>query len=220
LTPRHELEQNKNIMEQSILQREPVRLADNVVLPRARVHEVLGRASDSFAVLTAAQTRGAIFWIGERAAVGTLTPFALSDFIDPTRIVLIETSDRKETLWATEQSLRCPGAAVVITQLHLGPDLRESRRLQLAAETGGGLGLVLIERRAQASAAQTRWECEPDSRADMLGAPRLNAAGWSWALTKNKAGPVGRWRVDWSRAQNGDKNGQKGYVHLAAATAA
>ncbi len=211
-------------MEQSFSQREPVRLAPNtpdaIALPRARVHEVLGRAGDSFAVLTATQTTGPILWIGERAAVGTLTPCALSDFIDPTRIVLIETSNRKETLWATEQALRCPGAAVVITQLHLGPDLRESRRLQLAAETGGGLGLVLIERRAQSSAAQTRWECEPDSSTDMSAVQRLNAAGWSWALIKNKAGPVGRWRVSWSRAQNGGENGQKGYVHLAAAAAA
>ena len=94
-------------MEQSFLQREPVRLAANtpetIALPRARIHEVLGRAGDSFAVLTAAQTTGPILWIGEHAAVGTLTPCALSDFIDPTRIVLIETSNRKEKVSIAEK---------------------------------------------------------------------------------------------------------------------
>lgn len=196
-------------------QREPIRFADNIVLPHARVHEVLGTASDSFAILTAAKTVGPIIWIGNRAAVSTLTPQALNDFIDPTRLILIETANRKETLWSTEQALRCQGAALVISQIHLGPDLKESRRLQLAAEQGGGLGIMLIERRAQSSAAQTRWICtsKHGGDADYEG---LNSGGWTWELTKNKGGPVGAWSVAWQ----GGGYGQKGHVYLATATAA
>lgn len=198
------------------IQREPVRLANNIVLPRARVHEALGFAKDSFAILAAAQTSGPIMWIGQSAAISTITPCALSGFIDPTRIILIEAANRLETLWSTEQALRCQGASVVISQLHTGPDLKESRRLQLAAEQGGGLGIILIERRAQSSAAQTRWQCEPNKFGNLTTSNSLNAGGWIWEQIKNKNGPVGTWAVAWQ----GGVYGQKGHVHMASATAA
>jgi len=105
-------------------------------------------------------------------------------------------------------------------QLTLGPDLRESRRLQLAAEQGKGLGLILIERRAQTSSAQTRWMCQPQIPLE----PASNEAGqqngtcsgpWLWELTKNKSGIVGRWSVKWTGGANETNN-----VHMVATTAA
>ena len=40
--------------------------------------------------------------------------------------------------------MRMPGARCVVTELDEGPDLRESRRMQIAAEQGGSLGIILI----------------------------------------------------------------------------
>lgn len=203
-------------MKMKRFQRGPLRLADNIALPHGRVHEVMGSARDSFAVMSASMSEGRVFWIGQPKSVYTLAPHGLSEFIDPTRLILIETSNRKETLWAAEQALRCPGAGLIVTQLSLGPDLTESRRLQLSAETGGTLGLILIDKRAQSSAAQTRWQCENKIVASIASTKTINATCWHWQLIKNKSGITGAWQVEWQDSSNG----KKGHVHMAPATAA
>lgn len=211
-------------MEQALLQMQPAAQAKNLSgvmltaelsLRRGRVHEVTGAAADSFAVVVGAKVSGPIVWIGLARDVGTLTPIALRAFIDPSRVLLTEGANRKEVLWAAEQVLRCKGAALVVIQLRLGPDLHESRRLQLAAEQGGCLGLILIERRAQASAAQTRWECQPQKTIKAANDGALSER-WSWTLTKNKSGPVGRWSVSYK----GGKDAQTHNVHMVAWAAA
>ncbi len=58
------------------------------------------------------------------------------------RLVVIRAGNSKDALWAADQSLRCPAVAAVIAPLG-GLDTRLSRRLQLAAESSGSLGLVL-----------------------------------------------------------------------------
>jgi protein ImuA len=58
------------------------------------------------------------------------------------RLVVVRPRGVKETLWTIEQSLRSRGAMVVFA--NLGPlDGRVFRRLQLAAETGGGIGYLM-----------------------------------------------------------------------------
>jgi len=202
-------------MKKSIFNKGPIWLTDELSLQRGRVHEILGTASDSFAVMMATKVTGPIVWIGCRRDVGTITPTALKSFIDPTRVVLTEGTSRKEVLWAAEQVLRSKGAALTIIQLSLGPDLKESRRLQLAAEQGRGLGLILIEKRAQSSAAQTRWTCEPTLSMNTPANDTALTGQWLWELTKNKSGPVGRYAVKWRGGTDATHN-----VHMVSAPAA
>jgi len=202
-------------MQKSILNTEPIWLTDELSLQRARIHEVMGQASDSFAVMMAFKLKGPIVWIGRGHDVGSITPTALKNFIDPARIVLTEGTSRKEVLWAGEQALRSKGAALTIIELHIGPDLRESRRLQLAAEEGKGVGLILIRRRAQSSASQTRWICKPQLSSDEAAHTTQIAGPWVWEMTKNKSGPVGRWSVRWREGKDATHN-----VHMVSATAA
>jgi len=56
--------------------------------------------------------------------------------------IVIRPNSTNDTLWSLEQTLRCAGVAVVICHLDY-LDARVFRRLQLAVETGGGLGLFL-----------------------------------------------------------------------------
>jgi len=202
-------------MEKSILNKEAIWLTDELSLQRARVHEIIGAASDSFAVMIAAKLTGPIVWIGRARDVSSLAPTALKSFIDPTRIVLTEGTSRKEVLWAAEQVLRSKGATLTVIQLKLGPDLRESRRLQLAAEQGRGLGLILIEKRAQSSAAQTRWRCEPQIIPRKTANDTELTGQWLWEITKNKSGPVGRWSVKWKGGTHAANN-----VHMVSTAAA
>ena len=181
-------------------------LGDGVELQLGRLHEVLGEARDVFACLAAAKLTGPVIWIRHASSVASLTPTGLQDFINPSRIITVACLNRQEVLWSGEQSLRTKGADLVVIDIDDGPDLRESRRLQIAAEETGALGVALIGRTASSSAAQTRWVCNADPS---------EGGQWLWKRVKDKNGRIGAWRVHWSRGSNAS-----GFIHLAAAAAA
>lgn len=191
--------------------REELCLSEPVRLAKGRVHEAMGDSADMFAVLTASRLSGPIIWIGLAREIGSLAPTALQDFIDPARIILTEGVSRSEVLWAAEQALRATCAQCVVIELSSGPNLRESRRLQIAAEEGGGIGIILIHGRAHTSACETRWQCEASNAGE-------NA--WVWSLTKNRKGELGAWRVHWANSETSGGAYEAGVIHLAAATAA
>ena len=58
------------------------------------------------------------------------------------RLVVVRTARLADALWACEQTLRCQAVAAVVLPLRR-LDPYTSRRLQLAAETGGSLGLLV-----------------------------------------------------------------------------
>jgi hypothetical protein len=63
------------------------------------------------------------------------------------RIIVVHPANGGDALWALEQSLRCRGVAVVVCRLGQAFERQlhnhAYRRLQLAAETGGAIGLLL-----------------------------------------------------------------------------
>lgn len=189
-----------------------VRLTDDIQLAKGRIHEVQGISADGFVASVIASTSGAAVWIGRQLDVYSLSPHALRTFFDPARLILTECLSRKEILWAAEQSLRTKGFECVIIQLGAGPNLQESRRLQLAAEEGQAIGLVIIEKGASSSAAQTRWHCRP------FMSDTIAANAWTWECTKNKSGACRAWNVRW-RTSSGLSGGKEagletGYVDM------
>jgi len=88
---------------------------------------------------------------------------ALGDFYPPAarqhgiefdRLIVLRPGNERDAFWAVDQSLRCPAVAVVIAPLTRLDDLL-SRRLQLAAESSGCMGLILrsVRRRTKGFAA-------------------------------------------------------------------
>ena len=69
-------------------------------------------------------------------------PGAWQKGIDPDRLIVVRPRNTCEAFWAADQSLRCVGVAVVIAPLDRLDD-RQSRRLQLAAESSGCVGVIL-----------------------------------------------------------------------------
>ncbi len=161
-------------------------LARGVRLARGRMHEVMGESADIFALAAAACAGGPVVWIAPQRDVASLSPTGLQAFVDPARLILVACGDRRELLWAGETALRDRLGPCVILELKDGPDLRESRRLQIAAEESGAIGLVIIHGRARTSASETRWQCDPGSE-----------GGWDWVCTKNKRGRPAAWRASW-----------------------
>ena len=111
--------------------------------------------------------------------------------LDPARIILVETAQRNDALWAMEEALRSGAPAAVAGAIDK-LDLKLSQRLHLAA-VDAGLPLLLLRSAAmlEASASATRWRVGPAPAArDRFGLflhPR-----WHLLLERCRNGRAGR----------------------------
>lgn len=157
----------------------------------ARVHEVTGDGRLTFALALAGGLAGPVLWVQDARGRDGLYAPGLAAFLDPARIVLARPTGPLPVLQATEEALRSGAVPLVVAELAEAPDLTASRRLQLAAGTGGGRGLCLVPSgRLRTNAAETRWRAEP--------APGADDARQRWEIMKNKRGRMGTWEVRWT----------------------
>jgi len=117
-----------------------------------------GAGSTTLTLLLAARVQaqgGALVVIDERREF--YPPAAVQRGINLERTVVVQPLSARDALWAWEQALRSPAACTVWGWLERLDD-RSFRRLQLAAEAGGSLGLLLRPEtcRRQASWAEGR----------------------------------------------------------------
>ena len=74
-------------------------------------------------------------------------------------------------------------------------DPTATRRLALAAGSGGGLGLILRHQPCRtANAAMTRWEVA-SACGERDGFGGLGLPTFAVSLVKNRHGPTGQWRL-------------------------
>lgn len=88
-------------------------------------------------------------------------PALASHGIPLTQLLLLRAS-MEDQIWAVTECLRCKGVGAVVATIPALSRL-EARRLQLAAETGGGVAILLrpAGRGSQVYAAATRWLVKP-----------------------------------------------------------
>lgn len=112
-------------------------------------------------------------------------------------VILVRVRKAEEALLVMEEGLKCAGLAAVVGEIASGlPDaLTATRRLSLAAQAGGGIGLLLRPKPDPAPcAAQTRWQVSPaSSRPDGCGG--LGEARLALTLARNRHGPPGEWTL-------------------------
>ena len=86
-------------------------------------------------------------------------PAAAAWGIDLARTLVVQPANDASELWALDQALRCPGIGAVYTTCG-ALDVRDFRRLQLAAESGGTLGVLVRPAcfRGQPSWADVQWQ--------------------------------------------------------------
>ena len=106
--------------------------------------------------MQALQTGGSLVVIDDRREF--YPPAAVPLGLDLERTIVVRPCNLQETMWALEQSLRCAGVAATLGWIDKIPD-RVFRRLQLAAEHGAGLGLLVrpIAARHEPTWADLRW---------------------------------------------------------------
>ena len=141
--------------------------------------------------------------------------------LDVGRLLLVETRNDREALWALEETLKSTAAPSIALGVIGGREtlsqLTVSRRLNLAAASGG-TPLVLASAHAneEASAAVTRWRIGAAAR----GLRRLEAtdgdhfmcSSWSVDLVRCRNGRTGHWLLEWDHVAH--------HFHLAQGLAA
>jgi protein ImuA len=136
-------------------------------LARGVIHEILAMPSHPtprlFALLLAKAATGATAPLVWCDPLQTLFPPAIAAAGIPLKnVYLLNPRNAAEQSWAVAECMRCRGVGATIAPVSRLTRL-EARRLQLAAEKGGGIGLLLRPMNAGASvyAAATRWLVAP-----------------------------------------------------------
>jgi protein ImuA len=143
---------------------------------RGAVHEALtdpacGPLPWSFALLLARAAAvggegggGTVVW--SDPADNLYPPALAAGGLDLDRLLILRPASPREEVWAVGECLRCPGVVAVVAAPRSLARV-EARRLQLAAERGGGVGILLRAwgqgGRADHYAAVTRWMVAPTS---------------------------------------------------------
>jgi protein ImuA len=180
-------------------------------LKRGAVHDFVAEsmldqaAACAFAFFIAQKTQGKpIVWLGadgSAAETGQLYGHGLvAHGVDPARVIFVQAATARDLLWAAEEALRTQGVGLILIEawgVLKSLDLSSARRLCLAAEEGGGLGVFLRDSNGLDPPFATRWSIaaapSPPEPGSVPGRACLDLS-----LVRNRLGPTGRWRILWN----------------------
>ncbi|KPH85226.1 hypothetical protein GLUCOINTEAF2_0203512 [Komagataeibacter intermedius AF2] len=172
------------------------------------LHEVAGGGHDAlnaaasglFSAGIAARTRGKVLWIATRQDL--YAPALQQVGLSARRTIYVAASSDTDVLACFEEALRHQGLGAVVAEV-ARLSMTASRRLQLAAETSGALGIALRRWRRQTDAADfgqptasvTRW------RVSVLPSVPLPVSGvgrsrWLLELIRVRAGECADFEVE------------------------
>lgn len=152
-----------------------------------------GAAAALFAAGIAARTKGKVLWCLTQADI--FAPAVAQAGLTPDRVIYLEAGDQRSVLACMEEGLRHGGLGAVVGEVtHLS--MNASRRLMLAAEGSGAIGLAL-----------RRWRRQTD--AIDFGQPTAAATRWRVSVLPSTPLPVpgvgrARWLVELIRARAGE----------------
>jgi protein ImuA len=153
---------------------------------------VHGAAAALFAAGIAARTRGKVLWCLTRADL--FAPSLAQVGLSAARVIYVECGDDKTVLACFEEGLRHQGLGAVVAEV-ARLSMTASRRLQLAAEASGALGIAIRRWRRQTEAADfgqptaaaTRWRVTA-LPSEPLPVPGVGRARWQLELIRCRAG--------------------------------
>ncbi len=140
----------------------------------------------------AAQTKGQVVWCLTRPDL--FFPALAQAGLHPKRVIFVESDREEDVLASMEEALAYGGLGAVVGELVRLP-MTTSRRLQLAAEKTGTIGLAVRRWRRQTeatdygqpTAAATRWRVSA-LPSEELPVPGIGRARWFLELIRVKAG--------------------------------
>jgi protein ImuA len=159
-----------------------------------------GAAAALFAAGIAARARGKVLWCIRRTDL--FAPALAQAGLLPGRVIYVEAGDEKSVLVCFEEGLRHGGLGAVVAEVAL-LSMTASRRLQLAAESSGAIGIAIRRWRRQIEAADfgqptasvTRWRVSA-LPATQLPVPGVGRARWRLELIRCRAGESADFEVE------------------------
>ena len=177
-------------------------------LALSSLHEIAGGGHDTinaaaaalFSAGIAARTKGKVLWCITRQDL--FAPAVAQVGLSADRVIYAEAGDQKALLACFEEGLRHGGLGAVIADV-ANLDMTSSRRLQLAAEQSGSIGIAIRRWRRQAdaldfgqpTAAVTRWRVSvmPSTALPVEG---IGRARWLLELIRARAGESADFEVE------------------------
>lgn len=172
------------------------------------LHEVAGGGNGAvdgavaalFAAGIAARTRGKVLWVVTRRDL--FAPAFAQAGLHPDRLIHVEAGDEKALLACFEEGLRHGGPGAVVAET-ARLSMTASRRLLLAAECSGTIGIAIRRWRRQVEAGDfgqptaslTRWRVSALPSAP-LPVPGLARARWLLELIRCRAGESADFEVE------------------------
>ncbi|MCX8999698.1 damage-inducible protein [Rhizobiaceae bacterium BDR2-2] len=152
-----------------------------------------GAAAAVFAAGIAARTRGKVLWCVTRPDL--FAPALAQAGLDAGRVIHVEAGDEKMLLACFEEGLRHGGIGAAVAEV-ARLSMTASRRLQLAAERSGAVGIVI-----------RRWRCRSEAAA--FGQPTASSTRWRISVLPSSPLPVpgigrARWLLELVRARAGE----------------
>lgn len=170
-------------------------------LAQGALHEIAGggngaidgAAAALFAAGIAARTKGKVLWCITKPDL--FAPAQAQAGLAPDRVIYVEAGDDKSVLACMEEGLRHGGLGAVVAEV-ARLSMTTSRRLQLAAEGTGSIGIALRRWRRQTEAAD-------------FGQPTAATTRWRISVLPSTPLPVPgvgrhRWLVELIRARAGE----------------
>lgn len=159
-----------------------------------------GAAAALFTAGIAARTRGKVLWCVVRQDL--FAPALAQAGLSPSRVIYVEAGDEKTLLACFEEGLRHVGLGAVVAEV-ARLSMTASRRLQLAAESSGSIGIAVRRWRRQTeatdfgqpTASMTRWRVSvlPSTG---LPVPGVGRARWQLELIRCRAGESADFEVE------------------------
>jgi len=172
------------------------------------LHEVAGGANGAldgaaaalFAAGILARTHGPVLWCLNRRDL--FAPAMAQAGLHPDRVIYAEAGSEKAILACFEEGLRHGGLAGVVGEVAKLP-MTPSRRLQLAAEATGTIGIAIRRWRRQTEAADfgqptastTRWRVTALPSSPLL-VPGVGRPRWQVELIRARAGECADFEVE------------------------
>ncbi len=159
-----------------------------------------GAAAALFSAGIAARTRGKVLWCVTRQDL--FAPAIAQAGLGPDRVIYVEAGDEKSLLACFEEGLRHVGLGAVVAEV-ARLSMMASRRLQLAAESSGAIGIAVRRWRRQTEAADfgqptasvTRWRVTA-LPSTPLPVPGVGRARWQVELIRCRAGESADFEVE------------------------
>jgi protein ImuA len=187
-----------------------------------------GAAAALFAAGVAARTKGHVVWCLTRPDL--FFPALAQAGLHHNRVVFVEADKEEDVLASMEEALAYGGLGAVVGELVRLP-MVASRRLQLAAEKSGTMGIVVRRWRRQTeandfgqpTASVTRWRVSV-LPSEELPVPGIGRARWFLELLRSRAGECAEFcvgacddqgRIDLSTGSRDRQDQERRSFHIA-----